>query len=978
MERPDFAAFFAAVNNGRRPFRWQERLLDAILETGRWPDRIAAPTGAGKTSAIDVHVFAVALTAAGGPRLPRRLVMAVDRRVLVDDQHERARALAASLAAGRDRPRHDLVAEVAWQLAVLRWPSREDGQAWGKDESPLVTGRLRGGVVPSRSWRDYPSACAVLCATPDMWGSRLLFGGYGTSALAAPREAGLLAFDSAVMVDEAHLAGQLLVTARQVARLAAVAGDPLTGVPALQVTEVTATPGADAAGRAVTVGTEDLAEDLLAARLTRPKPVTLIPVAGWPADGRPGKTAAALAGAAAAMAGQVRDQEGAARTVGCFVNTVPTAVTVAGLLRSRARGGRPLRAVLVCGQIRPADLARLRDEYPGLLTPAGCGHVDVIVATQSLEVGVDLDLAGIVTELAAGSALAQRAGRANRRGLRGQAPVTVLVPAEPLTGKSRSGPYTAAELGEALQWAQRRAADPAGLAPWPLRQDPPPPATTRRLLYQRPELADAWHWARTSDDLAADPELDLWLADSLEPETSVGILVRDAMPAEPAEAVDLARTVLPAPWEVFPVPYRTAWTVLTGLLEQASGVSRDTEATPPTVVRIRGEEISPLALRPGPDGSPAVAVRPGDLVMVDAAARIFTPRPPDGSFSPQVVVTAAIKDPDSAGMASRSPADDVLHYPPALRDGDVVLRLEAQPGHDLIAGIGYNAAVAALNQLADLALLGERDRRSQLADVLRVLASDPTVDPAIAGIASRTANLLRRRAVDSDVVIQQAGERVRVVVVDRRRATADEDLRQVYTPAPEGTKVTLAAHQGAVADRATVLAGQAELDLSITAALHLAGAHHDDGKADPRFQSVRLGAAGEPEPLAKSLPGITVRQVREREGEGGLPVGWRHEQRSVADCWEEIHVHGDTDPLLIARLVGTSHGRGRSGFPHTSSRLRHDGDNVEWQERAAMLFDEGGWDELIEITQARYGVWGCAYLEALLRAADCQVSGEGR
>jgi len=36
-----------------------------------------------------------------------------------------------------------------------------------------------------------------------------------------------------------------------------------------------------------------------------------------------------------------------------------------------------------------------------------------------------------------------------------------------------------------------------------------------------------------------------------------------------------------------------------------------------------------------------------------------------------------------------------------------------------------------------------------------------------------------------------------------------------------------------------------------------------------------------------------------------------------------------------------------------------------------MLFDEGGWDELIEITQVPHGVWGCAYLEALLRAADC-------
>ena len=42
------------------------------------------------------------------------------------------------------------------------------------------------------------------------------------------------------------------------------------------------------------------------------------------------------------------------------------------------------------------------------------------------------------------------------------------------------------------------------------------------------------------------------------------------------------------------------------------------------------------------------------------------------------------------------------------------------------------------------------------------------------------------------------------------------------------------------------------------------------------------------------------------------------------------------------------------------------------------LFDLGGWDDLIEQTQQRYSVWGCAFLEAILRAADGQVSGEGR
>ena len=41
---------------------------------------------------------------------------------------------------------------------------------------------------------------------------------------------------------------------------------------------------------------------------------------------------------------------------------------------------------------------------------------------------MDLDLAGIVTELATGSALAQRAGRVNRVGKRAEEPVAIVVP----------------------------------------------------------------------------------------------------------------------------------------------------------------------------------------------------------------------------------------------------------------------------------------------------------------------------------------------------------------------------------------------------------------------------------------------------------------------------------------------------------------------------------------------------------------------
>jgi CRISPR-associated endonuclease/helicase Cas3 len=124
--------------------------------------------------------------------------------------------------------------------------------------------------------------------------------------------------------------------------------------------------------------------------------------------------------------------------------------------------------------------------------------------------------------------------------------------------------------------------------------------------------------------------------------------------------------------------------------------------------------------------------------------------------------------------------------------------------------------------------------------------------------------------------------------------------------------------------------------------------------------------------------------MRERQarGKGGLPDRWRHEQRSLVDSWEAVHADNvETklgDPELALRLIGTSHGHGRSGFPHTSAELAGPQESADWLEVAADLFDFGGWDELIERTHLRYGVWGCAYLEAVLRAADCQISGEGK
>jgi CRISPR-associated endonuclease/helicase Cas3 len=490
------------------------------------------------------------------------------------------------------------------------------------------------------------------------------------------------------------------------------------------------------------------------------------------------------------------------------------------------------------------------------------------------------------------------------------------------------------------------------------------------MLYQRPELGDVWHWARTSDDLAADPELELWLSDSLEAETSVGIVVRDAMPGDPADAAEFVRDLPPAPWEVFPVPYRTAHAVLAELLAQ--GV---------TAMRVRGEDVTSLGSR----ANGRVDVRPGDLVVTESSAEIFT-RAVEGGFSPPVVAALSSDADDAeeqADAARRGRADDVLHYQADLRVGSVVLRLEWSAGHERVAGFAREAARQVIEELAeDFEDLTERARRDSLARLLKGLPGD-AIMPDLRPVVAAVVDLLGGKVKDSDLTLRALEDRgARIVVRDRRRAIADEDLRQVFTPS-DAEPVLLRAHQRDVAHRARLIAAALQLPEDLASALSVAGEHHDDGKADRRFQEVRLGlpSAGVPgvgEPLAKSLPGKTPREVLERQAAGGLPSRWRHEQRSVVDAWPTVRVVPGIDAQLALRLIGTSHGHGRSGFPHASAELAGGDDDAQWQELAAELFDLGGWDELIEVTQVRYGVWGCAFLEALLRAADCQVSGEGR
>ena len=118
----DFAAFFRAIH-GDAPFPWQQRLVEQLARENRWPEVLDLPTGTGKTAALDVAVFHLALQADSKERCAAlRIVLVVDRRLVVDDADRRARKIACALRDPARCPQADrgAVSEVAQRLRAAR------------------------------------------------------------------------------------------------------------------------------------------------------------------------------------------------------------------------------------------------------------------------------------------------------------------------------------------------------------------------------------------------------------------------------------------------------------------------------------------------------------------------------------------------------------------------------------------------------------------------------------------------------------------------------------------------------------------------------------------------------------------------------------------------------------------------------------------------------------------------------------------
>ena len=930
ITRDEFGDFFAALDaalnedpKGERkhyPFSWQEEVLDHICEHGVWPERINAPTGSGKSSVVDIHLFANALAAVGAaPRVPRRLCVTVGRRALVDNQVDRAYKILECMekALADESGESDILRRV--DEALQSFQTRNDKQ--GND--PFEVGHIRGEL----SNRTLPvtdiSACAIIAATPDMYGSRALFRGYGSTKAARPRETALLAMDTVMVLDEAHMNRQLLHTTQRIAQLQK--REVNLGVPTLQVVETTATPSTEDS-ESTTLGVDIEALDKpndkeLHRRVYSHKELMLHPIDKW--DGKPGNAATvnAAVDAIKKFLAHREASEGSeeAHTIGCIVNHVRTAIAIKEALVKNKVLEKAKEVQLLVGRMRPYDLENLQAEHSGLFTTEGDKSVKVVVATQTLEVGIDVDFADLVTELAPASSLAQRFGRVNRLGRRKDSKVVVIEPASGDSVKKDAPPYKAVDLSNAYAWLEAlNGAENPSVNPAAMVKNPPVQSSPERLLYQRPEWPDLLEFSRTDENPYDEPDLDLWLHDSLDAETAMGgVIVRDNLPSNTSAAMEILKTsyFAPSDRETFPANLK----ILQEILDY-----QDEHGVKPRKFLYRQGEISLWQdADHGDENNQSLA--PGDVLILDTGSIPFT------------------------------------------NQGIAVTQRELPSKKEELKAVPFlNGTLYVYEKCADR----EEDFREYLGLSPGEVAE--LLDTQSAKGEKRIASELTTEAEDGQEVIAWYAK-----VTDDKESVEGSDIAQELVLAGP---VLLDDHQNDVAERTRQLAENLGLAPEFSEALELAAKYHDEGKRDLRFQQM-LGADPDADALAKSGHRSVAEAYRARS-RSALPRGWRHEQLSalmVAASPEKVGEHRD----LVLRIIGCSHGHGRFSFAHDAGFLLKEGylpegtDYEALKEQATRLFNDGYWDNLMEQTSRTYGPYATAYLEAVERAADAQISREG-
>ena len=912
----DFDAYFRDLH-GCAPYPWQRRLTAHVLANGEWPSVIDLPTGAGKTAVLDTALFAMAIQ----PDIsPRRIVFVVDRRIVVDQVCERARGIRERIAAGET----DVLREIDERLRSLC-----DGELLG-------VASLRGGIPIDDRWAERPDQPWVMVSTVDQFGSRLLFRGYGVSQRMQPVHAGLAGNDCLVILDEVHLSTPFAQTLSRVAALAS----PLPR--RFGFVEMSATPNNRHSARfALDAADWDNAD--LGRRLRAEKEAKLVSVPKL--DTIPSAVLKIVESIAKAgrvgVAGRFNRQGG---SVGVIVNRVRIARETFQALRQAG-----FTTHLITGRMRPLDrvdaIERIRPAVePG--RPPGA-DLTVVVATQAIEVGADFSFDALVTECAAVDSLRQRFGRLDRDGggfeRNGRPASAWIIGPKPVVAAKKPDPI----YGDAVRetWETLKRLEEAGPIDVGVRALRNFPAAANAPRDHAPLLLKThWDaWAQTNPQPIVQPDIAHFLHGS-QAATTLDVFVVWRWD----RSTDTLRLVPPRQAEFLPVPIHAAkaWLRRDSEVEVADmplAAGGDDElaslTSPEDCVRWAGHDK-------GVESVSAANIAPGDIIVVDPA---------------RGGLTAGTWDPSSS-----NPVDDLGDAAQIAYGRRATLRLDARLPY--VEAPPTPSDESGMQTSPDERIrdwLQQQDTGGALTawldDAIKRLRNKPVVDVADA---------------DAYYVLTERDVRTNSPAVDVAAMDGSDETSSMI-----GSGVTLRRHMDGVGHRAERMGRHLGLPANIVADLRLAGRLHDLGKVDRRFQAQLVGddaieLAMHDEPLAKSLPNVRWRS-------GTYPRGMRHEMASVALTESNADVLGlAVDSDLVLHLVGTHHGFGRplpaiveDDEPQALAYM-FDGHPLEANSdlsSGVQALDMA--DRFWRLTE-RYGYYGLAWLEAILRLADHQQSAE--
>jgi CRISPR-associated endonuclease/helicase Cas3 len=1010
----DFEDYFHELH-GHAPYDWQSRLAGQVVAR-RWPGAIDLPTGSGKTSCLDIAVFALACQTTwtkSERTAPRRIFFCVNRRVIVDEAARRGEKIARAIwqAEREADARKPILRRMAHALRCIS--SHADQQ-----RPPLDVLELRGGIYSDNRWARSATQPMIVCTTIDQLGSRLLFRGYGVSPNAAPVQAALIAYDSLVLLDEAHISRPFLQTLDFVKRYLDPkrwAKEPV-GIPSMVMVPMTATPPEGVSETdVIRLGPKDRENQGLDNRLKAPKWAKLLAVS---------EIVKAATTETDALA---KDRPTA---VGVIVNRVATAKAI----YERLRTAHPDAMVeLVIGSMRPVDRDRQAERLRPLVGPDRPKVTTVtsfIVATQCLEVGADYDFDALVTECASLDALRQRFGRLNRGGREIDATGVILVdreqvkeeqqldadePLDPIYGNALPRTWNwlteHAEIiridsgaGERTSRRGRRAVQPVveirrinfgidacnatigehgedGRIPMSLLA----PSACLNAPVMLPGYVD--FWCQTSPSPTPDPEVALFIHGPQTGQPDVQVCWRADLVEDDhlkrKDWCDVVALLSPTAAECMSVPISRVRRWLTEESENPDqgDLLGTTDAPPASGQAGRGRNPQQKRLVPSRAGVLWRGSREGKSKVIDSPDEL---RPGD-----TLVLPASAEGWNDLGHVPPSAPIDVADVGFRTARDRAILRLHPSLGTQFPDSATITALLDRISSLEEP--LTQTELRRYLSEAADGFGPEFTEQARTCrNLANVWLGLIRENYPD---------DRGMVLITRRRLGSATDWYLPVVDEGEDdrsrttcGEPIRLDDHTRHVREEVHRTADALPLN-DLSGVYGMAADLHDLGKADERFQAMlrrtdRTDAwllTGMDSALLAKSDGMpqTPQQRKQARERAGLPEGFRHEMLSV-----QIASHSQPVPTshkhrnLILHLIAAHHGYARPFAPIVT-----DAEPPDVTVSAVSLtastrvqcpphrLDSGIAERFWTLTRS-YGWWGLAYLEAILRLADQQASAD--